>query len=393
MDNALRYDASTLGKAELHKDGYIHADAIVTRTGIFNYQNSDGTTRRELRHPDDVFDADSINSMKMIPMTNGHPQGRLVNSQNVSELQIGHVGENIRVSGKHVIAPIAVTHDSGIKAVKNGKKQLSLGYTADIDNTPGVYDGMSYDARQRNIKYNHLAIVDVARAGQSARINLDSADAIQIDSENRFNNDEDTLKMSLSRVVVDSVGYEAPAEVVNALNKAEKNIVAEKARADGLEHTVKTLHNEIESLKGERDTLKDRCDSLEKADHSAAIKKAAKERASLIDNANKILHPEDIAKLDEMDDLDIKKEVIKKLMPSAKLDGQSEVYISARYDSAVDILENQKPFNEQVKKLNGVLHADAKKESDDEDAEPTSSAKARENMIKNLNKAKKAGAK
>lgn len=385
MTNAVRYDASPL-KAKIHADGYIHADAIVTRTGIFNYQNADGSIRRELRHPEDVFHNDSINSMHMIPITNGHPQGRLVNSKNVSELSIGSVGQNVRVDGKHVIAPIAITHENGIQAVKNGRKQLSLGYTADIDDTPGVYDGMQYDARQKNIKYNHLAIVDIARAGASARIHLDSEDAIQIDSEDEFNKEEGIPQMNLSNVHIDGVSYEAPLQVINALNKSEKSLNTEKSRADGLENQLTTLKTEVESLKGERDTLKDRCDSLEKADHSAAIKAAAKERASLIENAAKILHKEDVAKLDAMDDLEIKKEIIKKVSPNAKLDGQTDVYISARYDGVIEMVANQKDFSVQTAKVNGVLHADAESTRDDSGESPYE--KARNQYIANLGKRK-----
>ena len=40
-----------------------------------------------------------------------------------------------------------------------GLKELSLGYNLDLDETPGEWEGQPYDAVQRNIVINHLALV------------------------------------------------------------------------------------------------------------------------------------------------------------------------------------------------------------------------------------------
>jgi hypothetical protein len=84
---AMRFDRGELrGAATRTDEGYIRADAIVTRVGVLTYRNKDGTLRRELRHPDDVFSAESLASLKLIPVTNEHPPGRLVNADNAKEL-------------------------------------------------------------------------------------------------------------------------------------------------------------------------------------------------------------------------------------------------------------------------------------------------------------------
>lgn len=41
---------------------------------------------------------------------------------------------------------------------------------------PGEWNGEPYDAIQTNIRVNHLALVAVARAGDDARLNMDSQD-------------------------------------------------------------------------------------------------------------------------------------------------------------------------------------------------------------------------
>ena len=51
-------------------------------------------------------------------------------------------------------------------------RELSCGYNLRLDETPGVWEGQPYDAIQRDIEINHLALVDKARAGEQARLNL-----------------------------------------------------------------------------------------------------------------------------------------------------------------------------------------------------------------------------
>ena len=85
--NVARYDrGSVRGDAIVTDEGYIRAHAVVTRTGVFLYKNADGSTRRELRHPDDVWNEDSIATMDLIPVTNGHPSEKLVTAENSKRL-------------------------------------------------------------------------------------------------------------------------------------------------------------------------------------------------------------------------------------------------------------------------------------------------------------------
>ena len=68
-----------------------------------------------------------------------------------------------------------IIHDTN--ALKScGLKELSLGYSLDTDDTPGVYHGEKYDCIQKNIEINHLALVGEARAGETARLNIDGKD-------------------------------------------------------------------------------------------------------------------------------------------------------------------------------------------------------------------------
>ena len=91
---------------------------------------------------------------------------------NVHEHQIGTILTEGYRSGSDVRAEIII-HDAD-EMQDCGLKELSLGYNLTLDETPGVWNGQPYDAIQRDIRINHLALVREARAGEQARLNIDS---------------------------------------------------------------------------------------------------------------------------------------------------------------------------------------------------------------------------
>lgn len=183
-EHVIRYDRQDY-KVKTYKDadGFLRTDAIVTRTGVFKYHNADGSVRLELRHPREVFKADSLDTLKMVPLVNGHPKERIVTSENAKEYQIGMTGENVRPDGTCVRVPLVITDGKTIEmAEKRGRNKLSCGYETDLVHQDGVFEGEPYTHIQTNIRYNHLALVDVARAGDITQIKLDSGDAIQCEN-------------------------------------------------------------------------------------------------------------------------------------------------------------------------------------------------------------------
>ena len=178
-----RFDNGIVVSMEKTPEGFLKGIARVTRTGVFTYRNADGTLRRELRHPDEVFSRASLESMRMIPITNLHPAEKLVTADTAKQLSIGMTGENVIPDGKFVMVPIAITTRDGVIAIENGREELSLGYETELEETPGSYDGEEYDFVQRKIGYNHLAIVDRGRAGADVRLNMDEMDAVEVPKE------------------------------------------------------------------------------------------------------------------------------------------------------------------------------------------------------------------
>ena len=170
LKRVLRLDSIPLDETYWTKEGYLIDHPVVTSTGIFEYQNPDGTTRRELRLPEEVFDPASLASYKGKPVILTHEAG-VVDKRNVDQEHIGTILSEGYQDGENVRAEIII-HDTDIMK-KSGLRELSLGYALDLDRTPGVWKGQPYDAIQRNIRINHLALVDKARAGEKARLNID----------------------------------------------------------------------------------------------------------------------------------------------------------------------------------------------------------------------------
>lgn len=164
-----RFDSIPLGETYFTPEGYLIDNPILTRVGIFEYHNANGSVRRELRLPEEVFAAESLASYKGKPIILTHEAG-LVNTDNVQQEHIGTVLSEGVQDGENVRAQIVI-HDA--ESLSSGLRELSLGYTQTPEETPGIWNGQRYDAIQRDIRINHLALVQKARAGEQARLNID----------------------------------------------------------------------------------------------------------------------------------------------------------------------------------------------------------------------------
>lgn len=315
----LRYDRATI-KAEVTDEGFLVDSPIVGRVGIQLYKNADGTVRREFRPPEEVFKADSLNSFVGKPITDGHP-AEMVNAKNAKSLLVGAIHTEGKQDGDNVVAGITI-HDADMidKIMKGGKRELSLGYKVDIEEISGVWNGQEYDAIQRNIRINHLAIVPRGRAG-NARLNLDRLDAESIITG-------EIMPENLSRVRLDTgLEYQAEAEVVQAFEKMR----ADKVEADA---HIDELQKQLDSVAAERDTLKSQVASADKvrADALEAARAEIKARAILEKSAEAF-------KIDCADksDREIKEAVIKSKRADADLSGKSDDYINAAFDLTVEL--------------------------------------------------------
>lgn len=172
-----RYDLHRLDAAEKLASGALRIGARVAKVGVLDYTDADGNTWGELVPPETLFAADSMATLRAVALTDLHP-GSLVTPETRKGLQVGHVGDVIAQDGPYLSAPVYVTDAAAIDLVQRGeRKDVSCGYTCDLDETPGTFEGKPYRAIQRARIYNHLGIGPEGwgRAGTDVGLRLDGA--------------------------------------------------------------------------------------------------------------------------------------------------------------------------------------------------------------------------
>jgi len=193
----LRFDAARFSKVERTPQGFVRVQANLSRIGVLEYKDASGSVRRELRPADEVFAPASLATLAAAPVTDLHPSVGLVTSRNVKGLRVGGVLET-KSDGRWISAVLQIEDADAIEAVLARKRtENSLGYQCRTEETPGRYDattgqygphvtsGEPYDAVQRQIVYNHSALLPsgAARAGSEAMIRLDGNAEHGVDSQ------------------------------------------------------------------------------------------------------------------------------------------------------------------------------------------------------------------
>lgn len=337
-------DAVAVAGTRRLADGYLVAEARSVRTGIQFYAGDevgrpDMKVVRVYRAPDEVFADASLQSFSHAPITNDHP-AEMVTAANWSKLAVGEVSTAAKKDGDWVILPLILKDAAAIQSVIDGKRELSAGYVCELDFTPGVTaDGQAFDAQQKNIKINHLALVDRARAGSKARIG-DGA----MWGPAPISTPEKEPPMTLKTVTVDGIPVEVTDQGATVIATLQQRIAdaAKKATETDTAHTaaVADLNKQLATKDAEIDTLKG------KVLDQAAIDKLVADRAGLVALAGKIAKD---VKTDGLSDADIRKAVVTAKLGDAAVKDKPQAYIDARFDIlAEDVGKAVDPFRKAV---------------------------------------------
>ena len=166
MENLRFTDKAPIGVVRDTQDGYVTTLARAVRTGVQEYAGYevglvDVDVVRVYRPPSEVFSADSLGTFSHAPVTMDHPN-EMVTADNWKDLAVGEVSTEALRDGEFIALPLILKDADAIAKVKDGKVELSAGYTAMLDFTAGVTpDGDAYDAKQTNIVINHFGNGDI----------------------------------------------------------------------------------------------------------------------------------------------------------------------------------------------------------------------------------------
>lgn len=280
------FDSVILGDARVTRDGYLVADARIARTGIQVYAGyevgkPDLAKVRVYRPEAEVFAKDAMASFAHRPVTIEHPS-EAVTAGNWKKYAVGDTGGEVARDGDFVRVPLTLMDQAAIEALRAGKRELSAGYSCDLEWTAGTTpQGEAYDAVQKNIRANHLAIVDAARAGPECRIGDDGGKASDHKGGRRMSD------KTLRTIVVDGLSIEVTDQGAQAIEKLNKQLADAKAEAERKEGEAKAkLAEKDEELKkkdGEIAALKAQIPDAAKLDAMASA------RAELVADARSVL--------------------------------------------------------------------------------------------------------
>lgn len=356
----LRYDkASPLSKPVRLPNGFVRAEGYLTRTGIFVYRDAKGNTVRELRPPEEVMHPEALASFALVPVTNDHPS-ELLTADNAKQYAVGSVSESVVPEGDKVRASLMITDAAAIEALDAGKSELSCGYTADVVLESGVWQGQPYDARQTNIRGNHVALVDAGRAGPTCSIRMDATDVAQ------------EIAMDDVMIEVGGAKYSVPAEMAGELVKMLESKGLKPAMAD-----AEKPSEEMAAVKADAqrkiDALQAKLDGLQSAASAKALREtiAQEVRADIAVTELAVRFDAVLAASDTLEDK--RRKVVSKIDPSVKLDGKSPEYVAGMLDALVQARGEQAAASPRA----GSVRLDAN-ESDD----PAAAARAK--MIAHL---------
>lgn len=340
-----RIDVGELQPPQRLDNGFLRVDGFITRTGVFPYRDakSPGGVRREFRPPEEVFHRDSLASLAMMPVTDDHPPVMLT-AENASEYQRGSLSESARRDGDKVAAALMVT-DAGLIAKMDADeaRECSAGYTCELEMRSGRTDaGEPYDAIQRTIRYNHVAVLPRGRAGGDVRVRMDAANlAVILNCESTAETAGPSRGAHVFKTRIDGVEVQFDSEaayqlflrgrkdaddaLVVKLDTAAKTATTEKARADGLQAKLDSAEQTIAQLKKDA------------AELPAKLRAESTARLQLEGKAHKALGK--TTKLDGLTDKALREKVLAKLVPELKLDGKPEAYVEARFDAEIERLD------------------------------------------------------
>ncbi|EOY8496494.1 DUF2213 domain-containing protein [Providencia stuartii] len=242
-------------------------DNPISKVGVFDYLGAEigapepDKIYRVLRPPEELASEATINSFKLTPFIIEHEMlGKHATPAEKKGIQ-GVIGENVYFDPPYLRANIKIFSDAALSNIDSGKIDLSPGYRSKYEFTSGIYEGQHYDAIQRHLRGNHLALVDEGRTGPDVAVQDHLVITIDTKELIRMNEEENKEKQT-----ADEGAF--TAEQVTAL----KSIIAEVI--------AQTQSSTDENPEEEKKSTDANPEEEQKAEEAVAAAEAAAEEAT-----------------------------------------------------------------------------------------------------------------
>lgn len=413
-------DIQSFAPNVLHKtpEGYLTGRICVTGAGVFRYLGDDHKFVGRLRDRDQVKAAtDSINCK---PVTLQHPN-QPVNLDNVGDLQVGMSANDASFDGLNNYVTITVTDKKAVEAIEKGEvKAISMGYRCSIVDHDGVWQGSHHDQEQKDIVYNHIALVKNGRAGDQVRFTVgDSADFADFfdmadpeegekkptedgnehqdgqpvivndgkaGTEVNLKDNNHNQEQSMKTIQLDGVDYQADEKVIEALQAAQ-NDAAEKL------DEIHTLLSAVDEKDSQIADLQEKLDAANDEIDERLIDDAVNAKIAILDAARAAG-----IECDASDDVsEIKRKVIAAAFDGIDIESiEDEASINALYMSANKAIADRAEKGDCGKggkggKKNPASQLDGARDSEDEDVNDSYEDRLQKSLVEISNGKKKEG--
>jgi len=284
------------------------------------------------RHPDELEKAaDTFNG---VPLLNTHVP--VYSDDHPKNNVVGSTGESAKFDGTYLKNSLVIWTEEAKQGIDSDQqREISCSYSYDADMTPGMYKGERYDGVMRNIRGNHVALVQQGRAGSDVLV----ADSLNQEVE------EAMKKKVYSKSVLAQLAQDKKVEKVEdllALLAADEEEETEEEKAERLKKEAESKKAEDEETEEEKaDRLKKEAEAkkAEDEEESEAEKKAEEKKEKAMDE--KIRAASEKAKAETKAEMRAMHEAVEIVTPwvgkMVAMDSAEEVYKAALDLKKVDV--------------------------------------------------------
>lgn len=163
-------------------------DNPISKEGVFPYLGRQISPKLE---PDKIYyvyrpfselaNPETIKSFNGVPLINDHQMlGKRAGFNKYDNNPARGTLYNVQARDGMLYGDFKILSEDIQKKIEDGKEELSLGYVCKYELKKGVWNGKPYDAIQRNIRGNHVALVDEGRMGHDVRLRHEDSKTPQL---------------------------------------------------------------------------------------------------------------------------------------------------------------------------------------------------------------------
>lgn len=338
-----RYDTAPINRiTQDAQTGFVHITNVpIACVGVFPYMKADNSVEMEAKLPTELLSEETVSSANSKPITDNHPD-ELVTQVNARNYMKGFTATNAHVENDKLKVDMTITDKSLIDEINKGKQELSIGFETEVVPKKGEYKGVAYDSVQRNIRINHVAVVEQGRAGHSVRLLGDSAEMVEQDAHETKGKRMDTTKVRLDGADVTVATVDADkiikldadnADKAKKIAELEAQIEEKKKELDELKGKSEEEKKNADEAQAKADAAEKELDSLKKEYSGDAMQQAVNDRLNLVGKVKPYLG--DSYDFNGKTDKQLKLDTITALDSSIDLKDKSDDYINAYFDAAL----------------------------------------------------------